>query len=165
MFQTLIFSCFCDFFLLFLFFRSKYMVSKPGLIALLMTPMAGAFFLLLNPTNTTLYISTAIIGVCSGAITSISVPTTRELFGTKNFSVNHNIVVANIPLGSLLFGYMAAKLYHKEGNGDGKCMGMKCYRNSFIIWGCVCSLGIILAIILYARTRKFYLKRDDQSPN
>lgn len=139
------------------------MVSRPGLIVLLMVPMAGAFFLLLNPTNIFLYISTAFIGICSGAITSIAVSTTRELFGTENFSVNHNIVVANIPFGSLLFGYMAATLYHKEGNGDGKCMGMKCYRNSFIIWGCVCILGIILAIILYARTRKFYLKRDDQS--
>lgn len=139
------------------------MVSRPGLIVLLMVPMAGAFFLLLNPANISLYISTAIIGVSSGAITSIAVSTTRELFGTENFSVNHNIVVANIPLGSLLFGYMAAMLYHKEGNGDGKCMGMNCYRNSFIIWGCVCNLGIILAIILYARTRKFYLKRDDQS--
>ncbi|KAF3454830.1 hypothetical protein FNV43_RR05278 [Rhamnella rubrinervis] len=141
--------------------RSKHMVSRPGLIVLSMVPMAGAFFLLLSPTNISLYIGTAIIGVCSGAITSIAVTTTRELFGTENFSVNHNIVVANIPLGSLIFGYMAAMLYRKEGNRDGKCMGLKCYRNNFVIWGCVCILGIILAIILYARTRKFYLKRHD----
>lgn len=136
------------------------MISGPALIVLLMAPMAGSFFLLLNSTDFCLYISTAIIGVCTGAITSISVLITRDLFGTKNFSVNHNVVVANIPIGSFLFGYMAAILYRRERNGDENCMGMECYTNTFIIWGCVCFLGIILALILYARTRKFYLQKD-----
>ncbi|KAG4966432.1 hypothetical protein JHK85_041407 [Glycine max] len=101
----------------------------------LMAPTAGAFFLLLNKTHLALYVSTAIIGVCTGAITSISVSTTTELFGTKNFSVNHNVVVANIPVGSLLFGYLAAFVYHKGGHhGHGKCLGMECYRSTFVIW-------------------------------
>ncbi|KAF2296880.1 hypothetical protein GH714_010921 [Hevea brasiliensis] len=136
--------------------RSKLIISRPASIAVLMTPMAGAFFLLLNASNISLYISTAIIGICTGAITSISVSTTTELFGTKNFSVNHNLVVANIPIGSFLFGYFAALLYHKEGNEDGKCMGMQCYRSTFIIWGSLCFLGATLALILCARMRKFY---------
>ncbi|KAG5122676.1 hypothetical protein JHK84_041016 [Glycine max] len=101
----------------------------------LMAPTAGAFFLLLNKTHLALYVSTAIIGVCTGAITSISVSTTTELFGTKNFSVNHNVVVANIPVGSLLFGYLAAFVYHKGGHHEhGKCLGMECYRSTFVIW-------------------------------
>lgn len=135
------------------------MVSRPALIAILVAPMGGAFFLLLNSTNVSLYISTAIIGVCTGAITSVSVSTTTELFGAKNFSVNHNVLVANIPIGSFVFGYVAALLYRKEGNGHGKCMGTKCYRSSFVIWGSLCFLGTILALILYARTRKFYSRR------
>nr|POE95970.1 protein nuclear fusion defective 4 [Quercus suber] len=106
--------------------------------------------------NISLFISIAIIGTCTGAITSIAVSITAELFGTKNFSVNHNVVVANIPLGSLIFGNLAAFVYHKEGNGDGKCMGMECYRSTSIIWGSLCSLGIFIALVLYARTRKFY---------
>lgn len=97
--------------------------------------------------------STAVIGTCTGAITSIAVSITAELFGAKKFSVNHNVVVANIPLGSLIFGNLAAFVYLKEGNGDGKCMGIECYRSTFIIWG---SLGIFIALVLYARTRKFY---------
>lgn len=122
----------------------------------LMVPTAGAFFLLLNKTHLTLYISTAIIGVCTGAITSIAVSTTTELFGTKSFSVNHNLVVANIPVGSFVFGYLAAIVYHMQGHGHGKCMGMECYRNTFIIWGSLCFFGTFLALILHARTRKFY---------
>lgn len=136
-------------------------MSRPACIAALMAPMVGAFFILLNTTNVSLYISTAIIGVCTGAITSISVSTTTELFGTKNFSVNHNVVVANIPMGSFIFGYMAALVYHREGNGEeGKCMGMECYRSTFIIWGSLCFLGAVLALILHVRVRKFYSHRS-----
>ncbi|XP_043706684.1 protein NUCLEAR FUSION DEFECTIVE 4-like [Telopea speciosissima] len=143
------------------FSKSRYMVSGVTCIVILMVPTAGAFFLLLNTTNISLYISTAIIGVSTGAISSIAVSMTAELFGTKNFSVNHNVVVANIPIGSFLFGYMAATLYQRARyQGHGKCMGVGCYRKTFIIWGFICSLGTLLAFFLYLRTRKFYLQRQ-----
>lgn len=132
------------------------MISRPACVAALMAPTAGAFFLLLNPTNLSLYISTAIIGVCTGAITSMSVSITTELFGTKNFGVNHNIVVANIPIGSFLFGYLAALVYHNQADAAGQCIGVLCYQNTFILWGSLCLLGTLLAFLLYIRTRKFY---------
>ncbi|KAI6670869.1 hypothetical protein NL676_005754 [Syzygium grande] len=139
------------------FFESrKYVVSRPASMAVLMAPMVGAYFLLLSPATAALYVSTAIIGVCTGAITSISVATTAELFGTKNFGVNHNILVTNIPIGSFVFGYAAALLYRSRRGSDGKCMGMECYSTTFVIWGCQCLLGTVLALVLYARTRKFY---------
>ncbi|PHT27932.1 hypothetical protein CQW23_32461, partial [Capsicum baccatum] len=112
----------------YLFSRSKYAVSRPATIAMTLAPMTGAFFLLLNNSHIALYTSTAIIGICTGAITSISVSQTTELFGAKNFGVNHNIVVANIPIGSFLFGDLAAMLYRRQGNSstsDGSCLGMK----------------------------------------
>ncbi|KAJ0087928.1 hypothetical protein Patl1_33299 [Pistacia atlantica] len=135
---------------------SKYMISGTGSIVALTAPMAGAFILLLNTTNVALYVSTAIIGICTGAITSLSVSTTTELFGSKNFSVNHNIVVANIPIGSFLYGYVAALIYNKGSNEHGQCIGMDCYRYTFIFWGSLCFFGTFLAFILYIRTRKFY---------
>ncbi|WVY91478.1 hypothetical protein V8G54_036992 [Vigna mungo] len=79
--------------------KSTYAISKPGYKMVLMAPTAGAIFLLLNKNHFALYISTAIIEVCTGTITSIAVSMTTELLGTKNFSVNHNVVVANIPVG------------------------------------------------------------------
>ncbi|KHN46105.1 hypothetical protein glysoja_022747 [Glycine soja] len=139
------------------FYRGKCTISRPASMVALMAPTAGSFFLLLHNTNLALYVGTAIIGVCTGAITSISVSTTTELFGTKNFSVNHNVVVANIPVGSFLFGYLAAFVYHKGGHHEhGKCMGMECYRDTFIIWGSLCFFGTFLAFVLHVRTRKFY---------
>ncbi|CAI0399634.1 unnamed protein product [Linum tenue] len=148
---------FLDYFLA----RSRCKISRPASIAALMAPMAAAFFLLVINTTASfnhvaLYVSTAVIGVCTGAITSISVSTTSDLFGTANFSLNHNIVVANIPLGSFAFGYLAAFFYHREGGGGGKCMGMLCYRDTFVIWGSLCGFGTLLALVLHARTRKLY---------
>ncbi|KAJ6803581.1 protein NUCLEAR FUSION DEFECTIVE 4-like [Iris pallida] len=134
--------------------RSKYMVSRPASVAILMVPMAGSFFLLLIPNTVSLFIGTAIIGACSGAITSVAVSMTSDLFGPQHFSVNHNIVVTNIPLGSLVFGYIAALIYDKEGGGgDGLCVGVRCYRDTFIIWGSICTFGTVLSFVLYIRTK------------
>ncbi|KAJ0975520.1 hypothetical protein J5N97_017485 [Dioscorea zingiberensis] len=137
--------------------RTRYMISRPATVAVLMAPMAGSFFLLLNNSNACLFISTAIMAMSSGAITSIAVSMTSELFGPKNFGVNHNIVVANIPVGSFLFGYLAAWFYDAQG-AHGLCMGSKCYQKAFIAWGSICSVGTILSFVLYYRTRRSLMK-------
>ncbi|KAG6648074.1 hypothetical protein CIPAW_07G123100 [Carya illinoinensis] len=145
------------------FFRTKYeVISRPtSLAAVSMALMALAFFLLIVPSSTTilLYISTAIIGLCAGAISSVGVCITADLFGRKKFSQNHNVVIANIPVGSLTFGCLAAFLYRREGNGDVICMGMKCYGTTFVIWGSLCAFGTFLSCGLYARTRKLYTQK------
>ncbi|KAF0923647.1 hypothetical protein E2562_006627 [Oryza meyeriana var. granulata] len=137
--------------------KSGYSISRTGCMASLMAPMAGAFFLLLNQRDFFLYLATAVIGTCTGAITSVAVSATSELFGTKNFGVNHNVVVANIPVGSLCFGYFAAFLYQREAGARGTltCAGAGCYSETFAIWGSTCAVGTLLCIVLYARSRNF----------
>ncbi|KAL7113845.1 hypothetical protein ACP275_04G084300 [Erythranthe tilingii] len=138
--------------------KSKRSISRAAAMGGMMTPMCGAFLLLIinGSDQVSLYVSTAIIGVSTGAISSISVAATTELFGTNNFGVNHNILISNIPIGSFLFGDFAALLYRARGKGDGEeiCMGEKCYQTTFIAWGCLCVFGTFLAFILHARTRK-----------
>lgn len=133
------------------------MSSRAGAMAVMMVPMSGGFFMLLINSNICLHISTAIIGLSTGAISTIAVSATTELFGAKRFGINHNIVIINIPIGSFIFGEMAALLYRRNGTGDdvGKCMGMKCYQTSFIIWGSLCCVGTFLALILHSRNSKF----------
>ncbi|KAI6670870.1 hypothetical protein NL676_005755 [Syzygium grande] len=75
-------------------------------MAAFVAPMVEAYFLLLSPTTAVLYMSSAIVDVCTETITSISVATTTDLFGTKNLGVNRNIPVTNIPIGSVIFGYV-----------------------------------------------------------
>ncbi|CAN1804921.1 Protein NUCLEAR FUSION DEFECTIVE 4 [Linum perenne] len=140
--------------------RSKYLPPRTAILVLLMAPITGSLFLLLNESHTALYISTAVIGICTGAITSIAVSVTSELFGSQNFAVNHNIVVANIPVGSFCFGYLAAQVYESETlPGQLKCMGMVCYHRTFVVWGQLSGFGVLLGFILYNRTKEFYSKR------
>ncbi|PIN09233.1 hypothetical protein CDL12_13921 [Handroanthus impetiginosus] len=140
------------------FSKTKCMISRATAMGAMMAPMCGAFFLLvISQHEFSTYISTAIIGICTGAITSISVSTTTELFGTKNFGVNHNILVSNIPIGSFLFGDFAALLYKRGKNhGEENCMGEECYRTTFMIWGSLCVLGTLLALVLHTRTKQLY---------
>ncbi|KQK05775.1 protein NUCLEAR FUSION DEFECTIVE 4 [Brachypodium distachyon] len=133
--------------------KSGYSISRTASMASLMAPMAGAFFLLLDPRDMFLYTSTAVVGTCTGAITSVAVSATSELFGTKNFGVNHNVLVANIPVGSLCFGYLAGFLYQKEARGSSQCIGARCYQDTFLLWGLTCAVGTALSVALYARSR------------
>nr|ACG29621.1 nodulin-like protein [Zea mays] len=136
--------------------KSGYSISRTGSMASLMAPMAGAFFLLLNSSDFFLYLSTAVIGTCTGAIASVAVSATSELFGAENFGVNHNVVVSNIPVGSLCFGYLAAYLYQRAARGSSshQCIGAACYRETFAVWGATCAVGTLLCAVLYARGRR-----------
>ncbi|XP_078446993.1 major facilitator superfamily protein [Wolffia australiana] len=134
--------------------RNKHEVRRPALMAGLTAAMAGAFCLLLNPRNLCLYVGNAVIGTCTGAITSAAASATSELFGTKFFGINHNIVVSNIPVGSFVFGFFAAFVYQKGENERGICMGAKCYETTFLVWGCLCILSTLLLFLLDFRTRR-----------
>ncbi|XP_074364007.1 protein NUCLEAR FUSION DEFECTIVE 4-like isoform X1 [Apium graveolens] len=137
------------------FTRAKYMSSRAGAMSVMMAPMSGAFFMLLINSNICLHISTAIIGLSTGAISSMAVSATTELFGGKGFGIKHNIVIINIPIGSFILGEMAGVLYRRNGSADevGKCIGMECYQTSYIIWGSLCCLGTLLALILHSRNK------------
>uniref|UniRef100_A0A7N0VJ40 Nodulin-like domain-containing protein n=1 Tax=Kalanchoe fedtschenkoi TaxID=63787 RepID=A0A7N0VJ40_KALFE len=138
--------------------RYKRTTSRPMSIAIFTAPISASFLLLaISSSAASLYLSTAIIGLCTGAIVSISVSTTTELFGTKHFSVNHNVLVVNIPIGSFIFGYLAAGVYRQEAKGRGGiCMGMNCFCKTFLVWGALSFAATVLASFLTYRTRKFY---------
>lgn len=140
------------------------MPSSPVSMAVSLVAMVASFLLLLIDSDIALYVSTAMIGVFSGALTSLSVTMTAELFGTKHFGVNHNIVVGSIPLGSFAFGMLAAKVYRDGaalyGDDDGKCFGMHCFQTTLIFWGMLCSIAALLAAVLYLRNRKFFSQKS-----
>ncbi|GER28113.1 major facilitator superfamily protein [Striga asiatica] len=136
--------------------KKKRAASTVTAMGAMTAPMCGAFFLLvIICDDVALYASTAVIGLCTGAITSVAVTMTTELFGAANFGVNHIIVVLNIPIGSFGFGYLAALLYSRErAGGEDNCMGHKCYQGTFVIWGCLCLLATVLALILRSITKR-----------
>ena len=111
-----------------------------------------------------LHVGTALIGLSSGFIFAAAVSVTSELFGPNSVGVNHNILITNIPIGSMVYGVVAAIVY--DGNaGRGLklkfadsvvCMGRQCYFLTFVWWGCLSILGLVSSLLLFLRTKHAY---------
>ncbi|KAL5096002.1 hypothetical protein RYX36_000329 [Vicia faba] len=126
-------------------FSSKTHIARTGWFAAALVPTPIAFILLaISGTKTPLQLSTSLIGLSSGFVFSAAVYITSELFGPNSVGVNHNILITNIPLGSCLYGLLAALIYDSKATSSGQsiwlremslCMGRKCYVQTFIWWG------------------------------
>lgn len=142
----------------------KMYFARTGWLAIALLPTPIAFFLLASTTNVmALHAGTALIGLSSGFIFAAAVSITSELFGPNSVGVNHNILITNIPIGSLVYGFLSAVVY--DGNAHFKsgdmsesviCMGRKCYFLTFVWWGCLSILGFASSVVLFLRTRLAY---------
>ncbi|XP_058067441.1 protein NUCLEAR FUSION DEFECTIVE 4-like [Magnolia sinica] len=128
--------------------------------------MIVVYLLFASFLNGTLYIATALLGICYGVQFSAMVPTASELFGLKHFGIIYNFMSIGNPLGALLFsGVLAGYIYDQEverQNGgltlgsSTSCIGPNCFRLTFLVLAGVCGLGSVLSIILTARIRPVY---------
>ncbi|XAR69233.1 hypothetical protein NMG60_11000744 [Bertholletia excelsa] len=147
------------------FLRVKVYFARTGWLAMALLPTPVAFFLLAaSGTATALQAGTALIGLSSGFIFATAVSVTSELFGPNSVGVNHNILITNIPVGSLVYGLLAAVVYDANANlsfgtavsDSVVCMGRKCYLLTFVWWGCISVLGLASSVLLFLRTRPAY---------
>lgn len=146
------------------FIRTKFYFARTGWLVIALLPTPIAFFLLAaTGTEMALQAGTALIGLSSGFIFAAAVSITSELFGPNSVGVNHNILITNIPVGSLVYGFLAAANY--DSNAESRpglmtdsvvCMGRKCYFLTFVWWGCISILGLASSLILFLRTRLAY---------
>ncbi|WOK91316.1 protein NUCLEAR FUSION DEFECTIVE 4 [Canna indica] len=151
------------------FLRGKFNFARTGWLAIAVVPMPLAFFLLAEAVDMhALLAGTALIGLSSGFFFSAAVCVSSELFGTNSLGVNHNILITNIPLGSLLYGLLAALIYDANGKSMGPmiilrdgmvvCMGRKCYAKTFFWWACITLIGLASSLALYLRTKLIYVR-------
>ena len=129
------------------------------------TPLAF-FWLAVSGSKIALHTSTGLIGLSSGFVFSAAVSVTSELFGPKSTGVNHNILITNIPLGSLLYGLLAALVYDSNIEISKQknhlfdqilvCMGRQCYQQTFFWWGCISLVGLACSFSLFLRTSFAY---------
>ncbi|CAL4897280.1 unnamed protein product [Urochloa decumbens] len=152
------------------FLHRKVSLARTGWLAAALVPMPMAFFLMWKQQDgSTLVLGTALVGLSSGFIFAAAVSVTSELFGPNSIGVNHNILITNIPLGSLLYGQISALVYDANGqrmpvtdNRTGiidtmiVCMGTKCYSTTFFVWGCITFLGLASSVVLFIRTKPAY---------
>lgn len=148
------------------FLSSKIKFARTGWFAAALVPTPIAFILLaISGSKTALEIGTSLIGLSSGFVFSAAVSITSELFGPNSVGVTHNILITNIPLGSCLYGLLAALIYDSNATTTRKsiwlhemslCMGRKCYMQTFVWWGCISMVGLVSSFLLYFRTKQAY---------
>ncbi|KVH91395.1 Major facilitator superfamily domain, general substrate transporter, partial [Cynara cardunculus var. scolymus] len=139
-------------------YTKRYTTTRTGWLALSLVPMPIAFLMLvLSGTESALSTATGLIGISSGFVFSAAVSITSELFGSKSSGINHNILITNIPLGSLLYGALGAVIYDNQikssaevvvVGGSKVCMGRNCYNETFGWWGCVSLFGLAASFLL-----------------
>nr|XP_043619456.1 protein NUCLEAR FUSION DEFECTIVE 4-like [Erigeron canadensis] len=145
---------------------TKMYTTRTGRLSLALVPMPIAFLMLVLSSNlTVLSVATGLIGICSGFLVSTAISITSELFGSESSGINHNIVITNIPLGSLLYGVTAALIYDRHigspkvidpEKGSTVCIGQDCYDETFIVWGCISLIGLASSFLLFLRTKPAY---------
>jgi hypothetical protein len=147
------------------YIRAKVYFARTGWLAIALLPTPFALFLLASSgTASALQAGTALMGLSSGFIFAAAVSITSELFGPNSVGVNHNILITNIPIGSLIYGFLAALVYDSHGFTGTKsmtsesvvCMGRDCYYLTFVWWGCLSLLGLGSSLVLFIRTRRAY---------
>ncbi|XP_061375856.1 protein NUCLEAR FUSION DEFECTIVE 4-like isoform X2 [Gastrolobium bilobum] len=148
------------------YIRNKFYFARTGWLTVALIPTPIAFFLLAaSDSPLALHTGTALIGLSSGFIFAAAVSVTSELFGPNSVGVNHNILITNIPIGSLLYGFLAAIVYDANaysipGNlvmsDSVVCMGRQCYFWTFVWWGCISVLGLASSLLLFLRTKHAY---------
>ncbi|KAI5327207.1 hypothetical protein L3X38_026603 [Prunus dulcis] len=148
------------------YIRAKLYFARTGWLAIALLPTPIAFMVLASSGGSlALHAGTALIGLSSGFIFSAAVSITSELFGPNNVGVNHNIVITNIPIGSLVYGLLAAIVYDSNASSGLSiltfsdsvvCMGRDCYFLTFVWWACISVLGLASSVLLFLRTRHAY---------
>ncbi|KAL7259615.1 hypothetical protein ACSBR1_005494 [Camellia fascicularis] len=121
--------------------------------------MIITYLLFASALDGTLYVATAVLGMCYGFQFSIMVPTASELFGLKHFGIIFNFMSLGNPLGALLFsGVLAGFVYDSEAakQHGTSCLGPNCFRLTFIVLAGVCAMGTVLSVVLTKRIKPVY---------
>ncbi|KAK3205908.1 hypothetical protein Dsin_019954 [Dipteronia sinensis] len=148
----------------------KYKTPRPLLMTMVLLLACVGYLMIAFPFNGSVYIASVIIGFTFGAQLPLLFAIISELFGLKYYSTLFNCGQLASPLGSYVLNvqvtgvlYDRAALKELASKGLDRssvkeliCIGVHCYRNSFVILASVTFFGALVSLILVARTREFY---------
>jgi hypothetical protein len=107
-----------------------------------------------------LYVASVVIGFCLGAAQPLILATVSELFGLRYYSTMYNFCGTASPLASYVLNVrVAGRMYDREAARQGNgvtCIGVRCYRESFLVITAVTVAAAVVTLALAWRTREFY---------
>ncbi|CAL0300277.1 unnamed protein product [Lupinus luteus] len=151
-------------------FLTKYRFPRPLMLTFTLLLSCVGHLLIAFDVKDGLYVASVIIGFCFGAQWPLLFAIISELFGLKYYATLYNFGSVASPLGLYVLNVkITGHLYDKEAREqlaalgiqrkEGQelnCVGVNCFKLSFIIITAATLFGSIVSLILVARTRKFY---------
>ena len=148
----------------------KYKFPRPLILTLILLLSCVGHLLIAFNVKNGLYLASIVIGFSFGAQWPILFAVISEIFGLKYYSTLYNFGSVASPIGLYILNVrVAGHLYDKEADRQmtalGKkrihgeelnCIGVECYKLSFIIITAVTLVGSLVSVILVIRSRKFY---------
>ncbi|KAK7269727.1 hypothetical protein RIF29_22462 [Crotalaria pallida] len=151
-------------------FLTKYKFPRTLMLTLTMLLSCVGHLLIAFDVPNGLYVASVIIGFCFGAQWPLVFAIISEIFGLKYYATLYNFGGVASPIGLYVLNVrVTGHFYDKEAmkqlvasgvkrkvGQELNCVGVSCYKLSFIIITIATLGGAIISLILVARTIKFY---------
>ncbi|KAF2316007.1 hypothetical protein GH714_040802 [Hevea brasiliensis] len=132
--------------------------ARPLFMVITLSTLAIGHMVIASGFTKCLYLGSFLVGVSYGSQWSLMPTICSEIFGVGHMGTIFNTIAIASPLGSYIFsvrviGYIYDKASTSE---DNTCFGTHCFMLSFLIMASVTFFGVLVALALFFRTRRFY---------
>uniref|UniRef100_A0A453HVK4 Uncharacterized protein n=1 Tax=Aegilops tauschii subsp. strangulata TaxID=200361 RepID=A0A453HVK4_AEGTS len=142
---------------------ARHGVPRPLALTLVLLLSCAGYLLIALAVPRSLYAASIIVGFCFGAQWPLIYAIISEVFGLRYYATLYNLGAAASPVGAYVLNVcVAGRLYDAEaarqrGGGESRtCMGVRCFRESFLIVTAVTVGGALVSLVLVWRTWSFY---------
>uniref|UniRef100_A0A0E0MQ22 Uncharacterized protein n=1 Tax=Oryza punctata TaxID=4537 RepID=A0A0E0MQ22_ORYPU len=147
----------------------RHRLPRPLILAVVLLLTVPGHLLIAFGVPGSLYAASVVVGFCFGAAQPLILASVSEVFGLKYYSTLYNLCGTASPVGSYILNVrVAGRMYDREaarqghgvGAAEGKkalaCIGVRCYKESFLVMTAVTVVAAAVAAALAWRTRVFY---------
>ncbi|XP_004977870.1 protein NUCLEAR FUSION DEFECTIVE 4 [Setaria italica] len=145
---------------------SRYKFPRTLMVTMVLLLSCVGHLLIAFGVPQSLYLASVLVGFCFGALWPLVYAIISEIFGLKYYSTLYNFGTVASPIGAYLLNVRVSGYFYdveaaKQHGGtlagvDKTCMGVECFKKSFLIVTGVTVLGMVVSLVLVWRTRKFY---------
>ncbi|KAF8688225.1 hypothetical protein HU200_042350 [Digitaria exilis] len=145
---------------------SRYKFPRTLMVTMVLLLSCVGHLLIAFGVPQSLYLASVLVGFCFGALWPLVYAIISEVFGLKYYSTLYNFGTVASPIGAYLLNVRVSGYFYdveaaKQHGGslagvDKTCMGVQCFKKSFLIVTAVTVFGMLVSLVLVWRTRKFY---------
>lgn len=142
---------------------SKYKFPRPLMLTIVLLLSCVGHLLIAFGVPNSLYFASVVTGFCFGAQWPLLFAIISEIFGLKYYSTLYNFGAVASPIGSYILNVrVTGHLYDREaakqnhGLKESTCMGVECFKMSFLIITAATIAGALVSLVLVCRSWNFY---------